>query len=514
MKNHFLYFYLSLLLSSVAYSYEPSPPQLKALYNSLEPRSISQHLAFYKLYPYSPLGEQALAHSCQLLAGDAKQSFSIDSIPSLAASIHAIVELVNAAPSSANVELSDQELNVIEKIASRLPNRRLKGYYAKEEAEVLSLASEEIDLSRGVLLSQMGNGPDAIRKIRSYDCMIDLMALQILAYISLEDPPEKKIRAINRFIFDEMGFRFPPHSVYAKDVDLYTFLPSVLDTRRGVCLGVSILYMALAQRLNLSLELITPPGHIYVRYRDGDEVINIETTARGIHMDSEEYLGIDTCALQQRNVKEAIGLAHFNQASVFWEQKDYTKALDSYNKAQAYLPEDRLVKELMAYNHLLQGHNEEGTELLKKIVDDLPEHAVSKDTIPEDFLNGAVGIEGIETAFMQVDETRASLLEKRKALEEVLRKYPRYRGGLYSLAITWLQLHRAGEAIEVLNQYHTLDSMNPSVEYFLAALYAERLDYNKAWEHLRQAEKIVKLRNHHPQALDDLRLELKIVCPE
>src|ERR1700761_5200171 len=129
-----------------------------------------------------------------------------------------------------------------------------------------------------------------MKKIRSYEALIDLMALQILTRITFEDPPAKKIRAINHFIFEEMGFRFPPHSSHAKDIDLYTFLPSVLDSRRGVCLGVSILYISLAQRLKLDLQMVTPPGHIFVCWRQGKEVINIETTARGIHIPDEKYL--------------------------------------------------------------------------------------------------------------------------------------------------------------------------------------------------------------------------------
>ena len=56
-----------------------------------------------------------------------------------------------------------------------------------------------------------------------------LMALQILAKLPSKPTPSQKIRAINDFIFYDMGFRFPPHSVYAKDIDLYTFLPSVID---------------------------------------------------------------------------------------------------------------------------------------------------------------------------------------------------------------------------------------------------------------------------------------------
>ena len=98
-----------------------------------------------------------------------------------------------------------------------------------------------------------------------------------------------------------MRFRFPPHSLHAKDIDIYTFLPSVLDGRRGVCLGVSILYLCLAQRLGLDLEIITPPGHIYVRYQSPEgEMINIETTARGIDIPSERYLGMETRKLQTK----------------------------------------------------------------------------------------------------------------------------------------------------------------------------------------------------------------------
>jgi hypothetical protein len=340
------------------------------------------------------------------------------------------------------------------------------------------------------------------------------MALQILTRVNLNDTPQAKIRAINRFVFHEMGFRFPPHSTYAKDVDLYTFLPSVLDSRRGVCLGVSTLYICLAQRLNLDLEIVTPPGHIYVRWRKGDEEINIETTARGIDVPSEEYLGVDTRSLQQRNVKETIGMAHFNQASVFWERKQYDKALNAYLKAKPYLPDDQLVTGFIAFIHLLKDQTEEATPLLQDIVDHLPDYAVCKETIPEDYLTGKVSKEGVEAVFMRVDETRESLMAKRDALLEVLKKHPFFRDGYFSLAGTWMQLHRAREALEVLEKYHAIDPSNASVEYYLAELYADRMDYNKAWKHLRIAEQITKERNHEPKALLSLRQKLAESCPE
>jgi len=516
----FIYFLQLLLIFACAPSLSPlnaqevSTAKLKALYNSLDPLSVSQHLAFYNLYSDSPEGQQALCDGYALLLGHSKESpEGIALPPLLSSSLHSLISIINK-NSEECIELSDTELAAIDKLAYRLPHRRLSGHNATSEDEVRQLPINEIDLARGVLLSQLGNSPGEMRKIKSYEATIDLMALQILTRVSLDAPPKAKIRAINRFVFEEMGFRFPPHSTYAKDIDLYTFLPSVLDSRRGVCLGVSILYICLAQRLNLDLEIVTPPGHIFVRWHKGGETINIETTARGVNLPDEQYLGLDTRKLQQRNIKETIGMAHFNQASVFLERNEYNKAMEAYTKAQYYLGEDQLLKGLMGCTALLIGNEALGKELLEQVVDYLPDHAISKETMPEDYLNGKVSAEGVAAIFMRVDETRESLLKKRKALEDVLQKYPCFREGIFSLAANWLQLHRSGEALQVLERYHKIDPNHATVEYYLAVLYAERLDYNKSWKHLRLAEAIVKERQHDPEALLELRQELIKHCPE
>lgn len=490
----------------------PSDAKIKAIYNSLDPRSISQHLAFYELYPDSAVGKQALRDAWNLLsAGSNLQS---SSAPPLPQTINALLHLVNKMPDEQGISFPSADLAQIERAASFLKNRMLKGYGATEEQQVLALPSEEIDLARGLLLSQLDPSEDRMDIIRSYEAVIDLMALQILAKIPPGSSPELVVRLINSYIFEEMGFRFPPHSLYAKDVDLYTFLPSVLDSRRGVCLGVSILYLCLAQRLGLPLEIITPPGHIYVRYSAGQHEINIETTARGVHIDSEEYLGVDTLKLQQRSTKEVIGMAHINHASVYWQQKNYDKALKSYRKAYPYMPDDGVVKELMGYNCLFTGLTEEGTKILKEVQDFCPDYAVTGNTVADDFIKGFVDAEGIKTIFTHVDETRESILEKKAQIEAVVEKHPKFRAGIFNLAVTWLQLHRMTEGLSFLERYHKLDPTDPTVEYYLAAIYAERLDYNKAWDHLKNAEEIVATKNHNPKALKELRKELSIRSPE
>lgn len=479
--------------------------QKKTLYNSLDPTSLSQHLAFFELYKEHNSGQKALKCIASLLSGNESSwlPYSLGEVISSPSVMQALIELVNRPLDAPIVPLSEELKVFLSQLCQPLHHVKLKGHEIWTEEEMLKLKSEDIDLARGLFLSQLGDNRPLVE---AYEALIDLMTLQIIARLPENASAEAKIAAINALFFDEMGFRFPPHSIYAKNIDLYTFLPSVLDSRRGVCLGVSILYICVAQRLDLSLEMITPPGHIYVRYREGDKIINIETTARGIDIDSEEYLGVDLKALQRRSLKEVIGLAHFNQASVYWQNGEYEKALASYKKAQKYMPNDPFLKELMGYILVIMGNKEEGEKWIREIKDFQSPYAIAPNTLAEDYLNGKVDAKGIDVIFKKVDEDRKSILEKKEKLEETLQKYPEFRAGQLTLAITWLQLHRTKEALDVLKQLKT--TKDPEIHYYLAVLFAERKDYPSAWYHFHQAEQITEAHHTHPKALKELKREL------
>lgn len=490
----------------------PSNPKIKARYATIDPKSVSQNFAFYELFPETKEGRLALERAWKLLnASDLVENYG-SSFPMV--DLQPLINLVNRQDPDPP-KLTEEQLALIDTLAQNLHNRKLKGYGIWDIQQVLQMDPEEIDLCRGLFLAEHGESEEARKLIHFYEASIDLMALQILAHLSPNATSLEKIRAINDFIFHEMRFRFPPHSLWAKDIDIYTFLPSVIDSRRGVCLGVSILYLCIAQRLNLKLEAITPPGHIYVRYREKDqEELNIETTARGIHVPSEMYLGMEIRKLQMRNNREVIGLAFINQASVSWMKKDYQTAISLYEKALPFMPNDYLLEELLGYNYLFVGREEEGRKLLQKGKDVLPEQAVTKNTIAQDYLAGLVSPEGIKAIFMEVDETRASIIEKQKTLQEITQKYPKFRAGLLSLAGTWLQLGREKEALKILKTYFEIDAKDPVVNYYLAALFMERFDFNQAWKHLTIAEEIAAKRSHHPHALKELRRALLTACPE
>jgi tetratricopeptide (TPR) repeat protein len=480
--------------------------QERALLNSLDPYSVSQHLAFYELYEETPQGREALARAWKLLGGNMEGEI----LPLLKLNIQAMISLITRQPFDTPVKLSEEQLTIVSKLSSKLANRPLKGSKIWTKEELLPLLSEEIDLGRALLLYHFTEKDEILQ----YEATLDLIALQILARLPEASSPEEKIKQLNRFIFQEMQFRFPPHSIYAHDIDLYTFLPSVLDSRQGVCLGVSILYLCLAQRLSLPLEIITPPGHIYLRYTSEKEVINIETTARGIHIPSEEYLGVNTRLLQQRSLKEVIGLSFCNQAALFWTKEEYGKAAQLYEQALPYLPEDALMKMFLAFNYLFIGKKGEAKALLIPLKNSTFDYAVSPESIPDDYLRGKVDAEGIKRVFQEVNETRASILEKQAQLKQLLNKYPHFRAGLLQLATTYLQLGRTFEALAILDKYHRIDPNDATVEYYLSALSLERLDYQKAWIHLKRAEKIVTERAHRPKALKALRYTLRALSPE
>ncbi|NGX38793.1 MAG: Beta-barrel assembly-enhancing protease [Chlamydiae bacterium] len=502
----FLALFLALPLSA-------SNTSIKSLYNSLDPYSLTQYMAFYELYPDTNEGKEAINHAWRLLrGGNHTQHLPQFLLPKF--DIQAVVSLVTRQPYDEPVKLTEEQLTAIEELCSHFTNRKLKGLKAWTKEEVLALPPEEIDLCRSLLIEQFEDSSNLRNDIRQYEASLDLMALQIFARLPEDATPLDKIREINRYIFQEMQFRFPPHSIYAQDIDLYTFLPSVLDSRQGVCLGVSILYLCLAQRLDLTLEIITPPGHIYVRYNDGETITNIETTARGINPPCETYLGLNTRKLQKRNIKAVIGLAFVNQASVYWTRSEHQKCVDLYEKALPYLDGDPLVNMFLGFNYLFVGRKKEGEALLKPLKDYIFDYAVAPETLTTDYLTGNIDAEGVKKMFLPVDETRESIKEKQQELKKLLKKHPKFRGGILQLAVTYLQLGRSGEAQKILERYHKIDPNDPTVEYYLSIVCAERRDFPNTWKYLKQAEEITQKRDHSPRALRSFRNKLRTHCPD
>ena len=176
-------------------------------------------------------------------------------------------------------------------------------------------------------------------KIRDYVECIDWYARMIKARIMESDEPETIVNTINEFLFDELGFTYV---LTGNLEDLY--LNKVIDGRKGNCIGLSILYLSIAERLKLPLFGVNVPEHIFIRYDDGEQRINIEMGHRGMSLSDTFYVthsierfdknSVESgCFLMNLNKKEVISNVLLNRSKIRREGGNHRGALDDCNKA-------------------------------------------------------------------------------------------------------------------------------------------------------------------------------------
>lgn len=481
-----------------------------ALYQSLDPTSISEHFAFADVYKGSCEAKIALQDAWKLIIKENK--LQKEEFPALLfpENIDAFIQLIQPADKARvqKFEIGQEALQFLEECTSYFPNRQLKGNRIETEDELIKLPSSEIDLAHALFFLQFGNSIDGKLKRRTHEAALDLMALQVLARVSFDASPLDKIRVINDLIFHEMGFRFPPQSGHLSAIDTYTALPSVLESRRGVCLGVSVVYLSIAQRVGLPLEIVTPPGHIFVRYRNGEEEVNIETTLRGVHIASEEYLDINSKRLKTHPLKEVIGMVFMNEASTFLQKTEWERALSSYKIAYKFMPNDTLLHELLGCSLLLTGHEKEGKKHLALSIKAGNCDQITQDPLAYDLLYGYANTDCLKALFLANDESRKSHLAKKEALLKVCKSHPQFRSGHFQLASLLMGLQRPQEAIDILEKICLIDQNDITCEYYLATLYHIRAMDPLAVKHLNQAEKIAAQHDLFPRPLKELKTSL------
>lgn len=498
---------LILLWSGPGMARDFSESSLQALYESLTPRCISDQAAFAELFPDHPLGAQASHRVWQLLAGaDAGDPPPV--WPEL--QVQRLVNRFVSPTAEGPPELGPDHQMVLSRLGKPLGHHRLKGSQARSEAELQALAPDEIDLARALLLVQ--NLP--IEQIKAYERCLDLMALQVMALLPSHPQELDKLRALNTFIFVDQRFRFPPKGRMTVDIDQWTLLSEVLDSRRGVCLGVSQLYLCLAQRLELPLEIITPPGHIYVRWASEGLHWNIETTAHGVHLPTHHYLGLTTKDLQPRNLREVIGMSLYNAAAVPLHKGRFQEAVSLYEHAAAYMEDDYTLQHARGIALFCSGRVAEAKRLLEPLRGVTKPEQVIASHLVDEILDDQVTPEVLKESFKLVDPVKEELEQHRIALERGLRACPKFFYGYQDLAHVYLQLNRPAEAMGVLQKAYQRGDRGAFILYLLTELALSRYDLPAAAHYFIDLEQVMQQADHRPPLIRELRLRLqKIGAP-
>ncbi len=126
--------------------------------------------------------------------------------------------------------------------------------------DILARPDREMNLAEAALLVAAEEYPDL--DVRSYLVRLDEMGVALRHRLEDEPRPERAIMALNRYLFQEQGFRGNVEQYYdARN----SYLNEVMDRRTGIPITLSTIFMEVARRAGLEVEGVGLPGHFVVR---------------------------------------------------------------------------------------------------------------------------------------------------------------------------------------------------------------------------------------------------------
>lgn len=127
-------------------------------------------------------------------------------------------------------------------------------------AQELQKAPGQVDLAKAALYIAQEEYPDL--DIPAYLGRLDRMAEDLRQQLPETTYPLQVIRAINRYLFEELNFR-------GNTADYYdprnSFLNDVLHRRMGIPITLSLVYLELAKRIGFPMAGVGVPGHFLIR---------------------------------------------------------------------------------------------------------------------------------------------------------------------------------------------------------------------------------------------------------
>lgn len=118
----------------------------------------------------------------------------------------------------------------------------------------------QIVLERAALYVAQEEYPDL--DVEAYLNALDTMAMEVAERLPTEPYPLKMIQSLNRYLYEDLGFR-------GNTTDYYdprnSFLNEVIDRRMGIPITLSLVYLAIARRLDFPMVGIGMPGHFLIR---------------------------------------------------------------------------------------------------------------------------------------------------------------------------------------------------------------------------------------------------------
>lgn len=137
--------------------------------------------------------------------------------------------------------------------------------------------------------------------IKAYSARIDELAERAKALTNGSAFPNIKVGCINTVLFKEEGLQYNFSDPLGDNIDT-KLISGVLDSRKGSCYSLPLVYLAVAQRLGYPIYPVIVPQHAFLRYVDPNYILqNIEPTYKGFYGSDETY--IETFHITPKQIK-------------------------------------------------------------------------------------------------------------------------------------------------------------------------------------------------------------------
>jgi len=357
--------------------------------------------------------------------------------------------------------------------SGRLANRNKAGLYVTRLDQVLRLQDDEVDLATAALIaSEHWSG---IVPGRHYLEQLDAMALEIRARVVQQRHRmnHHAIPIINDYLFNELGYSTISHADDPNDL----FLHSVMDGHQGYCLSLSVLYLALAERLGLPVYGVVVPGHFFVRYESGRIRFNIETTAGGATPPDSHYLqkfnvpndGQHTLYMKNLTKRQSLGCFFNNLGNVYNDIGDLDTAQVALERAVEINPSLSESRANLGNIYLEKGRPEDAIRQYRAALEMNPND-------PKTHNNLGNGYMELEHHSFAVTSYRQSL-----ALD------PNFVDAYRNLALVFTRTKHYANALSELRQAAALEPQNADIYNHMGDLYLRLKQYQNAITHFQKA---------------------------
>jgi regulator of sirC expression with transglutaminase-like and TPR domain len=138
------------------------------------------------------------------------------------------------------------------------------GYNAEKEIDRF-ITMKENDIDIGIVALTLSKEVFPNIDIQAYSKRIDIMVSDIRRLTKGSTDPDYRVRAMNTYLYKRKGFAYDTSDLETKKPE-NRFLSGYMDTRKGSCVTMPLLYLVLAQRLGYPVYPVPAPDHLFLRY--------------------------------------------------------------------------------------------------------------------------------------------------------------------------------------------------------------------------------------------------------